>query len=902
MANKDPIRELVDLMKEALTKHTPVTAPLLPHATGITSPMATPAPYSGSAEDCNGFLLQCSLKFEMEPHRFTTEQGKIAFIISLLQGPALRWAESYINQPGVPPLTADSFIKYFRIVFGKPSEDSSVCDALLHLRQGKMSVQEYALKFHTLAASSGWNERALITVFRNGLNSALRLQLACINDDIRLEKLIQTSVSTADRMNTCLPPSKHTFLPRQPESVCPEPELMQINTTRITLQEHRCRHSPNNRPWRSTCRKLSLKGTSIHPPLQLHRPSSSFFVLLPCIDYRALNQVTVKFSYPLPLVPNSLEQPRGAQIYSKLDLRSAYNLVRIRRGDEWKTAFITPSGHYEYLVMPYGLANAPSVFQNFMNTIFQEYINHFVIVYIYSPSLTEHIGHVKLVLQKLHLPFTVEVDASSTGVGAVLSQQPDNSPVLHPCAFFSRKFNPAEANYDIGNLVLLAEKRMSQLMRYLHAPPEEEETPDAILPGYVFVSPIQWAPEEAVADTPAEVPVCCTCTTNTDHFSGSFITRHWSSWLQQNPLTRIQRTGGPTWLWMSEVPRRPWSHLGVDFATDLPNSRGDTCIFIIVDRFSKSVRFIPLKGLPTAMETAELLFNHVFRYFGIPEDIVSDRGPQFISRVWRAFFKLLGVTSNSLTERKIQHLSRFLRTFCHKHQDTWSWFLPLAKYAQNALKQQATSLTLFQCVLGYQPPMLPWSEEPSDVPSVDFWFQESKRVWDSAHHHLHEAIRRFTQHADTRRTSTPRYTLGQKVWLSTKNICLRLPCKKLSPRFIGPFEIIKEINPVAYELKLPEKYRIHPVFHVSALKPYHPPVLPPSSTEPVEEGIYRVWEILDSRRRGGALQYLVDWEDFGPEERSWVPRDDILDPDLLREFYAAHASKPAPRSRGRPPH
>ncbi len=128
------------------------------------------------------------------------------------------------------------------------------------------------------------------------------------------------------------------------------------------------------------------------------------------------------------------------------------------------------------------------------------------------------------------------------------------------------------------------------------------------------------------------------------------------------------------------VPTRPWSHLGVDFITDLPPSNGNTCILVIVDRFSKSCRLLPLKGLPTAIETAENLFNQVFRYFGIPEDIVSDRGPQLISRVWKAFFSLLNVTvslssgyhpqTNGQTERKIQEIGRFLRTFCHGHQNS----------------------------------------------------------------------------------------------------------------------------------------------------------------------------------------------------------------------------------------
>ena len=111
------------------------------------------------------------------------------------------------------------------------------------------------------------------------------------------------------------------------------------------------------------------------------RPSASpvssrlFFVkkkeegLLPCIDYQGLNSITVGFSYPLPLIATEVESFRGARFFTKLDLRSAYNLVRIRGGDEWKTAFSTTSGHYEYCVMPYGLKNAPAVFQSFVDEI-----------------------------------------------------------------------------------------------------------------------------------------------------------------------------------------------------------------------------------------------------------------------------------------------------------------------------------------------------------------------------------------------------------------------------------------------------------------------------------------------------------------------------------------------------
>ncbi len=148
------------------------------------------------------------------------------------------------------------------------------------------------------------------------------------------------------------------------------------------------------------------------------RPSSSpagtgfFFVakkdgsLRPCIDYRGWNHITVKNTYPLPLMSSAFERLQGTSIFTKLDLRNAYHLVRIREGDEWKTAFNTPRGHFEYLVMPFGLSNSPAVFQALVNDVLRDMVDQFIYVYlddilIFSSSLQEHVQHVRRVLQRL---------------------------------------------------------------------------------------------------------------------------------------------------------------------------------------------------------------------------------------------------------------------------------------------------------------------------------------------------------------------------------------------------------------------------------------------------------------------------------------------------------------------
>jgi hypothetical protein len=125
-----------------------------------------------------------------------------------------------------------------------------------------------------------------------------------------------------------------------------------------------------------------------------------------CVDYRRLNDVTVKSTYPLPLIDEMLDRIRSAKIFTALDLKDAYWLVRIKKGDEWKTAFRTRYGLFEYLVMPFGLSNCPGNFQSKVNRTFADMLDIFVQIYlddflIYSLSYTEHVTHVRQVLQRV---------------------------------------------------------------------------------------------------------------------------------------------------------------------------------------------------------------------------------------------------------------------------------------------------------------------------------------------------------------------------------------------------------------------------------------------------------------------------------------------------------------------
>ncbi len=160
----------------------------------LPSPLC-PTSFSGEAVTCNGFLLQCSLYFKLQSHQFTTERAKVAFIISLLTGRALQWAEALWSSQSPRINSLEDFVEHFREVFSQPTTGVSIHDELFQLRQADSSIHEYS--------GSGWNEVALLSTYRRGLNPTLRQQMSIYDDSVGFESFLQKAARVSQRLTAC---------------------------------------------------------------------------------------------------------------------------------------------------------------------------------------------------------------------------------------------------------------------------------------------------------------------------------------------------------------------------------------------------------------------------------------------------------------------------------------------------------------------------------------------------------------------------------------------------------------------------------------------------------------------------------------------------------------------------
>lgn len=362
----------------------------------------------------------------------------------------------------------------------------------------------------------------------------------------------------------------------------------------------------------------------------------------------------------------------------------------------------------------------------------------------------------------------------------------------------------------------------------------------------------------------------------------------------------------------NRIPDRRWQVITMDMIVGLPESQGYDCILIVVDRLSKCIHAIPTDSKIDSLGTAKLFRDHVWRHHGLPEEIISDRGPQFVSKFMRELNNLLGIKTSASTafhpqtdgqtERVNQEIEQYLRTFINKRQDNWVEWLPLAEFAYNDRVHSSTRTTLFRLNTGQDPRL---GIEPRRTPRVqaasDF-AEQMLQATNKARAALKLAADDMARFYDVHRAAAPEYKIGNKVWLDAKDIRTSRPSKKLDNKWFGPFEITKLVNQNAYELKLPASFnRVHPVFNVVKLRQYTEPSTPGrrSPSPPPEPDIidkelhYEVQEILNSRRWRRKLQYLVKWVGYPALDNSWENASDCAGaPEAIANYHQDHPNAP----------
>jgi hypothetical protein len=363
------------------------------------------------------------------------------------------------------------------------------------------------------------------------------------------------------------------------------------------------------------------------------------------------------------------------------------------------------------------------------------------------------------------------------------------------------------------------------------------------------------------------------------------------------------------------IPPGPWKSVSMDFIVELPPSDGHDAIYVCVDRFTKMAHFIPTTTAITAEGTAQLYYRHVWKHHGLPADIVSDWGPQFVSRFTRHLLTRLGVQGNrstafhpqsdGQTERVNQTLEQYLRIYCGYHQDDWAQLLPLAEFVYNNAQNASTKVSPFFANYGYHPRCSVTISSEAANPAAAGLVDKLQAVHSELKEQLQTAQERYKNYHDRRRVPVPPFAVGDKVWLSRRNIRTTRPSQKLDVKRMGPFRILEIVGDgkPAYRLELPAQMgQIHPVFHASLLEPHHENPwegriqTPPPPQEVEGELEYEVEAILDSKLTRGKLMYLVDWVGYGQEERTWEPAENVEHAEqAVADFHRAHPERPSRR-------
>jgi hypothetical protein len=306
--------------------------------------------------------------------------------------------------------------------------------------------------------------------------------------------------------------------------------------------------------------------------------------------------------------------------------------------------------------------------------------------------------------------------------------------------------------------------------------------------------------------------------------------------------------------------------------------------------------------------TIDLFMRHVFPVTGLPDKLISDRGPQFASKLFRGFLRKLDVESalssayhpqtDGQTERINQEVEQYLRLFCDHRQDDWVNWIPLAAFSYNIKRSSATGKTPFELLYGQNPRAFPGVNPSSPSMTLEERLQKQRAALDETKASLEIARRRMGDSHQDWRTTHPGFQKGDLVWLDGKNLRTDLPSTKLAPKRYGPFEVLDVLGPVTYRLKIPRTWkRIHPVFHTSLLSKYittrengraYTRLAPEVVGEELEWEVDYIKDSKPSRNRRGTL-FLVHYKGYPDSADEWQSWSDLANArEAIDEFYMEH--------------